>query len=123
LLNLPNWPEAIKIFNEEMMNLHRGQGMELYWRDTCQPPSEEDYLQMISNKTGGLFRLIVRLLQAASPVNIEVSKLVDVMGLIFQILDDLKNVCDEKVCLNTTLVLLRPQLICILDGCPEGILR
>lgn len=71
--------------------------MELFWRDTVQPPSEEDYLQMISNKTGGLFRLILRLLQAMSPVNIEVSKLVDVIGLIFQILDDLKNVCDERV--------------------------
>ncbi|WPH04798.1 geranylgeranyl pyrophosphate synthase [Acrodontium crateriforme] len=97
LLNLPNWPEAMKIFNEEMINLHRGQGMELYWRDTVQPPSEADYLQMISNKTGGLFRLILRLLQSMSPINLEVSKLVDVIGLIFQILDDLKNVCDEKM--------------------------
>ncbi|KAF1348454.1 geranylgeranyl pyrophosphate synthase [Delphinella strobiligena] len=97
LLNLPDWPKAMRIFNEEMMNLHRGQGMELFWRDTVQPPSEEDYLQMISNKTGGLFRLILRLLQAMSPVNIEVSKLVDVIGLIFQILDDLKNVCDERM--------------------------
>lgn len=87
----------MKIFNEEMMNLHRGQGMELFWRDTVQPPSEADYLQMVSNKTGGLFRLILRLLQAMSPMHIEASKLVDVIGLIFQILDDLKNVCDKKV--------------------------
>lgn len=79
--------------------------MELYWRDTMQlPPSEAEYLQMVSNKTGGLFRLILRLLRVMSPVehvmavNVDViSKVVDVMGLQFQILDDLKNICDEKV--------------------------
>ncbi|EMF09423.1 terpenoid synthase [Sphaerulina musiva SO2202] len=95
----------IRIFNEEMLNLHRGQGMELYWRDTMQlPPSEAEYLQMVSNKTGGLFRLILRLLRVMSPVehvmavNVDViSKVVDVMGLQFQILDDLKNICDEKM--------------------------
>ena len=97
LLGLPDWPEAFKLFNEEMMNLHRGQGMELYWRDNVQPPSEGDYLQMISNKTGGLFRLILRLLQSVSTQEIDVSHLVDVIGLEFQILDDYKNLCDEKV--------------------------
>ena len=97
LLDLPDWPEALKIFNEEMLNLHRGQGMELYWRDNVQPPSEGDYLQMISNKTGGLFRLILRLLQSVSTKEAEVSQLVDVIGLEFQILDDYKNLCDEKV--------------------------
>lgn len=93
-----------------MLNLHRGQGMELYWRDTMQvPPSEAEYLQMVSNKTGGLFRLILRLLRVMSPVehvvavNVDViSKVVDVMGLQFQILDDLKNICDEKVSATPT---------------------
>jgi geranylgeranyl diphosphate synthase type 3 len=97
LLDLPNWPEAFKIFNEEMMNLHRGQGMELYWRDNLQPPTEGDYLQMISNKTGGLFRLILRLLQSVSTQEVDLSQLVDVIGLEFQILDDYKNLCDETV--------------------------
>lgn len=94
-----------------MLNLHRGQGMELYWRDTVQvPPSEAEYLQMVSNKTGGLFRLILRLLRVMSPVehvvamNVDViSKVVDVMGLQFQIRDDLKNICDEKVSHSTLL--------------------
>jgi len=84
--------------------------MELYWRDTMQlPPSEAEYLQMVSNKTGGLFRLILRLLRVMSPVehvmavNVDViSKVVDVMGLQFQILDDLKNICDEKVSATPT---------------------
>ena len=80
------------------MNLHRGQGMELHWRDTLQPPSEADYLQMIANKTGGLFRMILRLLQCVSKCEYDLEPLVDVIGLMFQILDDYKNLKDEKVC-------------------------
>lgn len=103
-----------------MLNLHRGQGMELYWRDTMQvPPSEAEYLQMVSNKTGGLFRLILRLLRVMSPVehvvavNVDViSKVVDVVGLQFQILDDLKNICDEKVSATPTDPFLRSLQAC-----------
>lgn len=97
LFGLRNWPQAVSVFNDEMINLHRGQGMELFWRDNLLPPSEEDYLQMIANKTGGLFRLINRLLQAASKQTVEVGQLVDVLGLYFQILDDYKNIREEKM--------------------------
>lgn len=61
-------PEAINIFVKELMNLHRGQGMDLYWRDTLTCPTEEDYLEMVGNKTGGLFRLAIKLMQAESSV-------------------------------------------------------
>jgi geranylgeranyl diphosphate synthase type 3 len=40
--------------------------MELFWRDTGKPPTEEEYLTMVSNKTGGLLRLAVRLMQNES---------------------------------------------------------
>lgn len=71
--------------------------MELYWRDTLQPPCEADYLQMVANKTGGLFRLILRLLQSStSKFEKEVELLVDIVGLIFQISDDYKNLKDDK---------------------------
>lgn len=59
-------PKAIQIYTEELLNLHRGQGMDLFWRDTLTCPSEEDYLEMVNNKTGGLFRLAVKLMQAES---------------------------------------------------------
>lgn len=59
-------PQAVLIFTEELLNLHRGQGMDLYWRDTLTCPTEEDYLEMVGNKTGGLFRLAVKLMQAES---------------------------------------------------------
>ncbi|EAW22307.1 FPP/GGPP synthase family protein [Aspergillus fischeri NRRL 181] len=97
LFRLRNWPQAISVFNEEMVNLHRGQGMELFWRDNLLPPSMDDYLQMIANKTGGLFRMAVRLLQTSSRHVVDVEQLVDVLGLYFQILDDYKNVKEEKM--------------------------
>ena len=59
-------PKAMTVFTEELLNLHRGQGMDLFWRDTLTCPSEEDYLEMVGNKTGGLFRLAVKLMQAES---------------------------------------------------------
>lgn len=59
-------PKAITIFTEELLNLHRGQGMDLFWRDTLTCPNEDDYLEMVGNKTGGLFRLAVKLMQAES---------------------------------------------------------
>lgn len=57
---------AIRIYTDELCNLHRGQGMDLFWRDTLICPSEQDYLEMVGNKTGGLFRLAVLLMQAES---------------------------------------------------------
>jgi geranylgeranyl diphosphate synthase type 3 len=59
-------PKTITIYTEELLNLHRGQGMDLFWRDTLTCPSEDDYLEMVGNKTGGLFRLAVKLMQAES---------------------------------------------------------
>lgn len=76
LLKLGN-PRAIQIYTDELCNLHRGQGMDLFWRDTLTCPSEDDYLEMVSNKTGGLFRLAVKLMQAESRSNMYGSLLVD----------------------------------------------
>jgi geranylgeranyl diphosphate synthase type 3 len=59
-------PKAITIFTEELLNLHRGQGMDLFWRDSLTCPTEDDYLEMVGNKTGGLFRLAIKLMQAES---------------------------------------------------------
>lgn len=102
-------PKLIEIFTEELLNLHRGQGMELYWRDSLTCPSEADYLEMVDNKTGGLFRLAIKLMQAESATDMYVlyhfttnlpmkqppnssysdcTPLVTTVGILFQILDD-----------------------------------
>lgn len=93
LQKLENRDEAIETFTTELLHLHRGQGMDLYWRDTLTCPTEDDYLEMVQNKTGGLFRLAVKLMQAESPEKgrIDCVPLVNLMGLVFQICDDFLN--------------------------------
>ena len=90
LIKLNN-PKLVQIYSDELCNLHRGQGMDLYWRDTLTCPTEEDYLEMVSNKTGGLFRLTIKLMQAESSSTKDCLPLVNTLGLVFQIRDDYMN--------------------------------
>lgn len=89
---------AMQVFVSEMLNLHRGQGYDIQWRDTTTCPTEEQYIQMVTDKTGGLFRLAVGLLQsfATTNQNINFVPLVNNLGLYFQIRDDLINLADEE---------------------------
>jgi len=93
-------PKCITIFAEELLNLHRGQGMDLFWRDTLTCPTEDDYLEMVSNKTGGLFRLGIKLMQAESRSLTDCVPLVNIVGLIFQILDDYQNLWSKQYTAN-----------------------
>nr|A0A858E4Y8.1 RecName: Full=IDS-like terpene synthase 1; Short=ILTPS1 [Melampsora larici-populina 98AG31]QIG55790.1 terpene synthase [Melampsora laricis-populina] len=87
-------PETIdlwSIINDEIAALHRGQWIDLYWRDSLICPTEEEYLRMIHNKTGAIFRLPMRLLQALSPVDSvpDCFPLVNIVGILVQIRNDL----------------------------------
>ena len=93
-------PKAVSIFSEELLNLHRGQGMDLFWRDTLTCPTEDDYLEMVSNKTGGLFRLGIKLMQAESRSLVDCVPLVNMIGLIFQIADDYHNLWNRQYTAN-----------------------
>ncbi|RFU73908.1 geranylgeranyl pyrophosphate synthase [Trichoderma arundinaceum] len=86
----------ITLFAEELLNLHRGQGMDLFWRDTLTCPTEDDYLEMVGNKTGGLFRLGIKLMQAESSTATDCVPLIDIIGLIFQIRDDYMNLSSSE---------------------------
>lgn len=37
------------VVTEELLSLHRGQGLEIFWRDTLQCPTEEEYIGMVNN--------------------------------------------------------------------------
>ncbi|OAA42209.1 geranylgeranyl diphosphate synthase [Metarhizium rileyi] len=91
-----NNPVIISVFADELVNLHRGQGMDLVWRDTLTCPTEDDYLEMVGNKTGGLFRLGIKLMQAESASSIDCVPLVNLIGLIFQIRDDYMNLSSHE---------------------------
>lgn len=40
-------PQAMVVFTEQCLELHRGQGMEIYWRDNYICPTEAEYSRMV----------------------------------------------------------------------------
>lgn len=93
-----NNPRAMDVFVGELLNLHRGQGHDILWRDDVRCPTEEQYLKMVQDKTGGLFRLAVGLMQAfaTSHQTTDFTPLVNNLALYFQIRDDYINLVDEE---------------------------
>nr|AGW99945.1 geranylgeranyl diphosphate synthase [Choristoneura fumiferana] len=89
-------PMATAVYTEQLLELHRGQGMEIYWRDNFHCPSEEEYKEMTVKKTGGLFMLAIRLMQLFSENKSDFSKLSAILGLYFQIRDDYCNLCLQE---------------------------
>lgn len=73
------------VVTDELLNMHRGQGSEILWRDMLQCPTEEEYISMVNNstsltlrrlntnfmptETGSLFRMAVRLMMAHATKN------------------------------------------------------
>ena len=85
--------DALAVFVEELLNLHRGQGQDILWRDANRCPTEAEYTTMVLDKTGGLFRLAVGMMAAfsAERTKADFRRLVDLLALYFQIRDDLVN--------------------------------
>jgi geranylgeranyl diphosphate synthase, type III len=90
--------KAVNVFVLELLNLHRGQGHDIQWRDSIQCPTEEQYCDMVCDKTGGLFRLAVGLMQAFATKcqTVNFTPLLNNLAMYFQIRDDLVNLADEE---------------------------
>lgn len=84
---------------DQMLELHHGQGMEIWWRDNYVSPSEEEYRQMVIRKCGGLFNLGVRLMQLFTSREIRqrwnFDRLCQLLSLLFQIRDDYCNLMSK----------------------------
>lgn len=74
-----------------MLRLHRGQGQDIWWRDTQQCPTIEQYKTMINLKTTSLFYLSLELLTVFSEEKYELEHLCKLLGDYFQIRDDYAN--------------------------------
>ncbi|XP_070544620.1 geranylgeranyl pyrophosphate synthase-like isoform X2 [Ptychodera flava] len=86
-----NNPEVTKVYTEQLLLLHQGQGMDIWWRDAYVCPTEEEYKDMVTKKTGGLFGLAIRLMQLFSENKSDMRPLWESLGLYFQIRDDYAN--------------------------------
>lgn len=101
--------QSERLLVEEMINLHRGQGLDLLWRDTLQCPTEDEYVEMVRNKTGGLLRIAGGLMtiwssapqKSSSPAAMpDLLPLLDLIGLLFQIRDDYMNIDSDAYAQN-----------------------
>lgn len=108
------YPEDIldkiaRIYLEEMTHIHMGQGWDIFWHNIDKMEgrkvTEDQYIQMVSHKTGVLARLVTRLTCAVLrlPKNItkKLSVFAERLGLAFQIQDDLLNLQPGEKFLKT----------------------
>ncbi|CAF1514011.1 unnamed protein product, partial [Adineta steineri] len=95
-------PRAVFIIVHHLVELHNGQGLDIWWRDNHVCPSEDEYCQMIVSKCGGLFRMAIELLRLFSPIQSDMRKneliddLCQALTLLFQIRDDYCNLISEE---------------------------
>ncbi|WRT66819.1 uncharacterized protein IL334_003782 [Kwoniella shivajii] len=83
--------DVVGLVTEELLELHRGQGLDLFWRDTLTCPTEKEYVDMVLGKAGGLLRLAVKLMMAKSASEADYVPLVNLISVWFQIRDDYMN--------------------------------
>ena len=85
--------DAYEVFTQEMINIHLGQGMDIWWhKGNDHSLTEEQYLQMCAYKTGTLARMSAKLAATfarGSKEQIEkLGKFAETIGVAFQIQDD-----------------------------------
>lgn len=85
-----------------MRSLFIGQSYDNYWTHTLSCPTVSEYIQMVDGKTGGLFRLAVKLLGSctaplAEPQKQSLDHLCCLLGRYFQIRDDYQNLTASDV--------------------------
>ncbi|MBI1974140.1 polyprenyl synthetase family protein [Candidatus Micrarchaeota archaeon] len=99
-LDEPRKIKAYEVFMQEMINIHFGQGADIFWHHGWQDEiTEEEYLQMCAFKTGTLARMSAKLaaiIAGADDKTIEACGLfAESIGVAFQIQDDILNLVGD----------------------------
>ncbi|MCK4997701.1 polyprenyl synthetase family protein [Candidatus Pacearchaeota archaeon] len=99
-LDLETKVKIYELINEEMVKLHFGQGMDIFWHKGNKIPNEKQYLQMCAFKTGTLSRMSAKLgaiLAGATDSQIDaLGNFAESIGIAFQIQDDILNITPSK---------------------------
>ncbi|EXA46287.1 geranylgeranyl pyrophosphate synthetase [Fusarium oxysporum] len=94
--------EALAEITGTITTIFQGQAMDLSWTANTTVPSIQEYLLMVNDKTGALFRLSLELLALNSEASVNdstlesLSSLVSLLGQYFQIRDDYMNLIDNR---------------------------
>lgn len=96
-------PRALPALIREFEWLHRGQGLELYWREHATCPTESEYVDMVVHKTGGLFRVALCMMESVADTDAApFIPLANLLGLLFQVRDDYLNLQPPSACDDIT---------------------
>jgi geranylgeranyl pyrophosphate synthase len=92
--------KAYEAYAQEMINIHLGQGTDIFWHNGKAVDIEEDeYLQMCAFKTGCLSRMSAKLAVILSGGNNQIieaaGRVAETMGVAFQIQDDILDIISE----------------------------
>ncbi|KAH7163774.1 geranylgeranyl diphosphate synthase [Fusarium sp. MPI-SDFR-AT-0072] len=94
--------EALVEVTGTITTIFQGQAMDLWWTTNNTVPSIQEYLLMVNDKTGALFRLSLELLALNSEASVSdsalesLSSVVSLLGQYFQIRDDYMNLIDNR---------------------------
>jgi geranylgeranyl diphosphate synthase type I len=87
---------AYEIYAQEMTNIHAGQAMDIWWHKGNSNPTEAQYMQMCTYKTGTLARMSARLAVALSEGSEKeeeaMGMFAESIGVAFQIQDDILDI-------------------------------
>lgn len=88
---------AYETYVHEMMNIHLGQGTDIYWhKGKADKIDEKEYFQMCALKTGCLSRMAAKLAvvlsEGSKDLAEKVGKVAEVIGIAFQIQDDILDI-------------------------------
>jgi len=84
--------KILQIYNEEMVNVHFGQTVDITWHNRPAKVKVEEYLEMCRLKSGGLVRMATRMACVLAGKNQDFEnnfkKFAELAGIAFQIKDD-----------------------------------
>jgi geranylgeranyl pyrophosphate synthase len=91
---------AYELYCEEMIKIHLGQGLDIWWHSGKKNPSVNEYLQMCAYKTGTLARLSAKITamfcNASEDLVEKMGSFAESLGVAFQIQDDMLNLIGEE---------------------------
>ncbi|KAK3331321.1 isoprenoid synthase domain-containing protein, partial [Apodospora peruviana] len=86
-------PGATEMVLEHLRDLHVGQSYDLHWTRHGSCPSVDEYIEMVTKKTGGLFLMLSALMATHLSPSLQsfITDLTRNLGVYFQIRDDYQN--------------------------------
>lgn len=91
-------PQAMGAFLDGLSSLSIGQSWDLNWKFNSYCPTSTEYMAMIDGKTGAMFKMLVRLMQCMSSLQIghmaSFDRFTQLLGRWYQVRDDFQNLQD-----------------------------